>query len=437
MAAARRAASLAALAVLLCAAPRAATALYEPGGDVLLIDSPADFEKALLSGHGPGLVRQRGLGACERGRIQAAVRGHCSAQRSAHDTPPPIPAPAPQVEFFIPSCPHCVNLVPEFKKVAANLQGIATVAAVDCKSPAAAPLCQQHGVHGFPSLKLLASELTTNPYTGKPMKEVTDYAGARAGAGRGLGGAAGTRASRAAAQAPGPSAAATHATPSAPAAPTTPSGERGARAIASAVTDLLTERHITAVSSEGDLARLAPALGKGGEGEGKGAGSGGSGAGLAAVLLFTDKPKTTVLAKALSTTYAGRLAFGQVQKGAAAAEALGVTEYPTLMVVKVRRRREGGGRVLRGPGAAAAGRGLAPFSGARPGHPDEVLTRARRRRRLPAAAAAAGRLARDLQRAAQGAAAARVPRRLRRRRARGGRRRRRRRQRQGQGGGPP
>jgi hypothetical protein len=57
-----------------------------------------------------------------------------------------------------------------------NPQGIATVAAVDCKAEGAA-LCQHHAVRSFPTLKLFGSELTTNPYTGKPMKELMDYEG--------------------------------------------------------------------------------------------------------------------------------------------------------------------------------------------------------------------------------------------------------------------
>lgn len=117
-----------------------------------------------------------------------------------------------------------------------------------------------------------------------------------------------------------------------------PAGERGARAIAAAVTDLLHERAISAVTTEADLAAFAPsAAGGGAEAAGKEAGGGGSKGGqLAAAILFTDKP-TTVLAKALSIAYGGRLKFGQVVKGAgdAVAEKLGVTEYPTLLVIKV------------------------------------------------------------------------------------------------------
>lgn len=38
-------------------------------------------------------------------------------------------------------------------------------------------LCELHGVRGFPTLKLFAPDVTTNPYTGEPFKEASDYQG--------------------------------------------------------------------------------------------------------------------------------------------------------------------------------------------------------------------------------------------------------------------
>ncbi len=107
------------------------------------------------------------------------------------------------------------------------------------------------------------------------------------------------------------------------------------------MTDLLHENAITRVQSEGELAAFAPSTAAK---DNKGAKDDGGdpsdpAAALARILLFTDKPKTTVLAKALSIGFAGRLVFGQVLKGAGAADKvaarLGVTEYPTLLVIKV------------------------------------------------------------------------------------------------------
>lgn len=57
---------------------------------------------------------------------------------------------------------------------------------------------------------------------------------------------------------------------------------------------------------------------------------------LLQVLLFTDKPVSTILYKALSIAFAGRLRFAEVRPAAAeVAEAYKVTSYPTLVVVKV------------------------------------------------------------------------------------------------------
>jgi hypothetical protein len=127
-----------------------------------------------------------------------------------------------------------------------------------------------------------------------------------------------------------------------------PAGESGARAIAAAVTALLHDRRISHVASAAELAAFAPALSSKAPASGPADGMAADGAlangpasdaSLARVLLFTDKEKTTVLYKALSIAYAGRLRFGQALKGeggaGAAAERLGVQEYPTLVVIKV------------------------------------------------------------------------------------------------------
>lgn len=64
---------------------------------------------------------------------------------------------------------------------------------------------------------------------------------------------------------------------------------------------------------------------------------------LAKVLLFTDKPASTVLAKGLSWAYARRLVFAEVRpsgdEGKALAAKYGVEKYPTILVVKVRKQQ--------------------------------------------------------------------------------------------------
>ncbi|KAE9546012.1 hypothetical protein FO519_010776, partial [Halicephalobus sp. NKZ332] len=64
-------------------------------------------------------------------------------------------------------CGHCKNLVPEYKKVATALKGIAKVGAVDMTAhqSVGAP----YDVKGFPTIKLF----------GLDKKKPTDYQGAR------------------------------------------------------------------------------------------------------------------------------------------------------------------------------------------------------------------------------------------------------------------
>jgi len=71
------------------------------------------------------------------------------------------------VEFFAPWCGHCKNLVPEYKKAATALKGIAKVASVDATQHQS--LGSQYGVRGYPSIKIF----------GLDKKKPTDYNGAR------------------------------------------------------------------------------------------------------------------------------------------------------------------------------------------------------------------------------------------------------------------
>jgi len=157
------------LVLLLCLGTNA-DALYSPEDGVLILESLDQYNNELLEREGPALVRSGG--GCDAGS-KIAFRLH---------TPPPTPVtPAPntnrQVEFFTPNCPHCVALAPEIRKVAANLAGIAAVAAVDCSQEAARKLCAQHVGKGFPTLKLVGADVKVNPYTGEPMKDVDEYKG--------------------------------------------------------------------------------------------------------------------------------------------------------------------------------------------------------------------------------------------------------------------
>ncbi|KAK9818342.1 hypothetical protein WJX72_010973 [[Myrmecia] bisecta] len=83
------------------------------------------------------------------------------------------------VEFFAPWCGHCKALAPQYQKVAETLQGIVGVSAVDCDDAGNRKLCSEHGVQGFPTIKIFPVERKKNPYTGKLGKMAVDYNGAR------------------------------------------------------------------------------------------------------------------------------------------------------------------------------------------------------------------------------------------------------------------
>jgi protein disulfide-isomerase A1 len=56
------------------------------------------------------------------------------------------------VEFYAPWCGHCKSLAPEWEKAATALKGKVTIAKVDCTAEGS--ICEEHGVQGYPTLKL-------------------------------------------------------------------------------------------------------------------------------------------------------------------------------------------------------------------------------------------------------------------------------------------
>ena len=60
------------------------------------------------------------------------------------------------VEFYAPWCGHCKNLVPEYKKAASALKGIAKVGAVDMTQHQS--VGQPYNVQGFPTLKIFGAD---------------------------------------------------------------------------------------------------------------------------------------------------------------------------------------------------------------------------------------------------------------------------------------
>jgi protein disulfide-isomerase A6 len=71
------------------------------------------------------------------------------------------------VEFFAPWCGHCKTLVPEYKKLATALKGVAKVGAVDMTVHDS--VGKPYGVKGFPTIKIFGSD----------KKKPSDYEGDR------------------------------------------------------------------------------------------------------------------------------------------------------------------------------------------------------------------------------------------------------------------
>lgn len=72
------------------------------------------------------------------------------------------------VEFYAPWCGHCKNLVPEYKKAAKALKGIAKVGAVDADDHKS--FAQQFGVSGFPTIKIFNGK-KHSPFQGQRTAE--------------------------------------------------------------------------------------------------------------------------------------------------------------------------------------------------------------------------------------------------------------------------
>ncbi|KAI7850118.1 hypothetical protein BDC45DRAFT_519048 [Circinella umbellata] len=83
------------------------------------------------------------------------------------------------VEFYAPWCGHCQRLVPDWKKAAKNLEGLAVLGAIDCDQDSNKPLCGQYEIKGFPTIKVFKPERKIDKRTGAMTKKPQDYPGAR------------------------------------------------------------------------------------------------------------------------------------------------------------------------------------------------------------------------------------------------------------------
>ncbi|KAG0741012.1 hypothetical protein G6F62_006851 [Rhizopus arrhizus] len=83
------------------------------------------------------------------------------------------------VEFYAPWCGHCQRLAPEWKKVAKNLKGLVSVNAIDCDVDANKGICGTYDIKGFPTIKVFGPQQRKNKQTGKMTKVSSDYQGPR------------------------------------------------------------------------------------------------------------------------------------------------------------------------------------------------------------------------------------------------------------------
>ena len=57
------------------------------------------------------------------------------------------------VKFYAPYCGHCRKMMPAYNKLAANLQDLVDISAIDCSDSSNAAMCGKYHVEGYPTLK--------------------------------------------------------------------------------------------------------------------------------------------------------------------------------------------------------------------------------------------------------------------------------------------
>jgi protein disulfide-isomerase A6 len=69
------------------------------------------------------------------------------------------------VAFVAPWCGHCQRMAPEYSKASASANPMIPFYAIDCDEDANKPLCSEHGVRGFPTVKFFPKGLSAKSTT--------------------------------------------------------------------------------------------------------------------------------------------------------------------------------------------------------------------------------------------------------------------------------
>ncbi|RKP12780.1 hypothetical protein BJ684DRAFT_20698 [Piptocephalis cylindrospora] len=178
------------------------------------------------------------------------------------------------LEFFAPWCGHCQSLVPHYSRAAKSLNGLVDFMAIDCDVVSNQPVCTSEGVKGFPMIKLYYPKHDKIDPT-KFKKISVEF-----------------------------------------------QGIREAKELVQWATNQIPDR-IIKITSRPESSAVAKTLNDF---------YAQSNDTLPKVILFTDKPKTTTLYKAMALEFHGRMGFAEA-KGKVIAEQANVKSFPTLWVL--------------------------------------------------------------------------------------------------------